>query len=201
LQGFKKQKIQKKILFVTYLTFGVLLVYSHSSASSQKIELILTTLWLGFVLAISFMEAWVKFKAPFCPRHFALDIGRNIFPALNAIEVALCLSHWMLWLRTLNETATALGYYLLMLLTIFMCLEVGYLTPLLEIHRKAILFAALKEENKTIEVKNIEAWKELEKEMKEAKSIGPKKAKTRHFMYVTIEVLKLICLAYLLVLY
>eukprot|EP00536_Pseudo-nitzschia_multiseries_P010026 jgi/Psemu1/288849/fgenesh1_pg.294_\ len=57
-------------------------------------SLLVSTLWLGFVLAISGMEAWIKFRAPVCPRAFALDIGRTVFPALNAVEVALCAVCW-----------------------------------------------------------------------------------------------------------
>jgi hypothetical protein len=61
-------------------------------------------LWLGFVLAISFTEAWVKFKAPFLPRHYGLDVGRTVFPVLNAIETAFCGTLWSL--RCFSKTGT-----------------------------------------------------------------------------------------------
>lgn len=35
----------------------------------QKIHVFLTTLWAGFVLGVSLMEAWVKFKAPLLLKH------------------------------------------------------------------------------------------------------------------------------------
>lgn len=40
-------------------------------------------LWLGFVCAISFMEAWLKFRAPHVTLVIGLSIGRLIFSALK----------------------------------------------------------------------------------------------------------------------
>ena len=48
-----------------------------------------TWLWLGMVLAISFLEAPLKFRAPGVTLPIGLGIGRLVFRALNAIEVAL----------------------------------------------------------------------------------------------------------------
>ena len=45
-----------------------------------------TFLWLGFVLAISFMEAWLKFRAPGITLPLGLGIGRLVFSALNKVE-------------------------------------------------------------------------------------------------------------------
>jgi len=43
--------------------------------------------WLGMVLAISFMEAPLKFYVPGVSRQVALRIGRVVFIALNAWEL------------------------------------------------------------------------------------------------------------------
>lgn len=48
---------------------------------------IITFIWFGFVTAISFMEAPVKFKAPSLTRAIGLDVGRFVFKALNRIEI------------------------------------------------------------------------------------------------------------------
>ena len=40
-------------------------------------------LWIGFVGAISFMEAWLKFKAPGVTMPIGLGIGKLVFNALN----------------------------------------------------------------------------------------------------------------------
>lgn len=46
-----------------------------------------TYLWLGMVLAISFMEAPLKFRAPGLELRVGLAIGRLVFRALNVAEV------------------------------------------------------------------------------------------------------------------
>lgn len=43
-------------------------------------------LWTGFVCAISFMEAWLKFRAPGITIPIGLGIGRLVFSALNKVE-------------------------------------------------------------------------------------------------------------------
>jgi hypothetical protein len=45
--------------------------------------------WLGMVLAISFLEAPLKFRAPGVTVPVGLGIGRLVFRALNSIEVVL----------------------------------------------------------------------------------------------------------------
>ncbi len=43
--------------------------------------------WLGMVLAISFLEAPLKFGAPGVTVRIGLGIGRRVFRALNAVEI------------------------------------------------------------------------------------------------------------------
>lgn len=43
--------------------------------------------WLGMVLAISFLEAPLKFRAPGLTLTVGLGIGRLVFRALNSIEI------------------------------------------------------------------------------------------------------------------
>lgn len=45
--------------------------------------------WLGMVLAISFLEAPLKFRAPGITIGLGLGIGRLVFRALNACEAVL----------------------------------------------------------------------------------------------------------------
>lgn len=49
----------------------------------------LTFLWLGMVLAISFLEAPLKFRAPGIDLRLGLGIGRLVFRVLNAVETVL----------------------------------------------------------------------------------------------------------------
>lgn len=48
-----------------------------------------TFVWLGMVLAISFLEAPLKFRAPGLDLRTGLAIGRLVFRALNAVELVL----------------------------------------------------------------------------------------------------------------
>ncbi|OBA46600.1 hypothetical protein A5780_02090 [Nocardia sp. 852002-20019_SCH5090214] len=43
--------------------------------------------WLGMVLAISFLEAPLKFRAPGVTVPIGLGIGRLVFRALNSVEI------------------------------------------------------------------------------------------------------------------
>jgi hypothetical protein len=47
----------------------------------------LTFMWLGMVLAISFLEAPLKFRAPGVTLQIGLSIGRLVFRALNSVEM------------------------------------------------------------------------------------------------------------------
>lgn len=46
-------------------------------------------IWVGFICAISFMEAWIKFTTPGVTINTGLAIGRRVFDALNKVEIAL----------------------------------------------------------------------------------------------------------------
>lgn len=54
-------------------------------------QLLLPVFWLGMVVAISFLEAPIKFRAPGVTLALGLGIGRKVFRALNAVELALAL--------------------------------------------------------------------------------------------------------------
>jgi hypothetical protein len=51
-----------------------------------------TFLWIGFVCAISFMEAWLKFQAPGVTLSIGLGIGRLVFGVLNKVEWVLAVA-------------------------------------------------------------------------------------------------------------
>ncbi|CAG7647628.1 hypothetical protein [Actinacidiphila bryophytorum] len=48
-----------------------------------------TFIWLGMVLAISFLETPLKFRAPGVTVPVGLGIGRLVFRALNSVEAVL----------------------------------------------------------------------------------------------------------------
>lgn len=57
----------------------------------MPIALICTFLWIGFVCAISFMEAWLKFRAPGITVPLGLGIGRLVFNTLNKVELVFAI--------------------------------------------------------------------------------------------------------------
>ncbi|BBZ14236.1 hypothetical protein [Mycobacterium branderi] len=59
--------------------------------AAPAIAVAVTFVWLGMVLAISFLEAPLKFRAPNVTLQIGLGIGRLVFRALNTVEVVLAL--------------------------------------------------------------------------------------------------------------
>lgn len=60
-------------------------------STGSAIAVAITFVWLGMVLAISFLEAPLKFRAPNVTLQIGLGIGRLVFRALNTVEVAFAL--------------------------------------------------------------------------------------------------------------
>lgn len=60
-------------------------------STGSAIAVAVTFVWLGMVLAISFLEAPLKFRAPNVTLQIGLGIGRLVFRALNTVEVAFAL--------------------------------------------------------------------------------------------------------------
>ncbi|EUA09474.1 putative membrane protein [Mycobacterium kansasii 732] len=60
-------------------------------STGPAIEVAVTFVWLGMVLAISFLEAPLKFRAPNVTLQIGLGIGRLVFRALNTVEVGFAL--------------------------------------------------------------------------------------------------------------
>ncbi|AYM40947.1 MULTISPECIES: hypothetical protein [Mycobacteroides] len=58
-------------------------------STGVAVAVAVTFLWLGMVFAISFLEAPLKFRAPYVTRQIGLGIGRLVFRALNIIESVL----------------------------------------------------------------------------------------------------------------
>ncbi|OHV32595.1 MULTISPECIES: hypothetical protein [Pseudofrankia] len=58
-------------------------------SAGESVAVAVTFVWLGMVLAISFLEAPLKFRAPGVTVPIGLGIGRLVFRALNTVEAAL----------------------------------------------------------------------------------------------------------------
>jgi hypothetical protein len=62
------------------------------NSAAAGVAAALTFVWLGMVLAISFLEAPLKFRAPGVTLRLGLGIGRLVFRALNICEAVLALA-------------------------------------------------------------------------------------------------------------
>lgn len=56
-------------------------------STGRAVAIAVTFVWLGMVMAISFLEAPLKFRAPNVTLQIGLGIGRLVFRALNVMEV------------------------------------------------------------------------------------------------------------------
>jgi len=88
-------------------------------------------LWIGFVCAISFMEAWLKFRAPGVTMPIGLGIGRVVFSALNKAEwvfaVAIIFNLWMT-----NERLLSPWNFTFFLPLLLLSMQTLYLLPALD---------------------------------------------------------------------
>jgi hypothetical protein len=62
------------------------------NATAAAVAVAATFVWLGMVLAISFLEAPLKFRAPGVTVPIGLGIGRLVFRALNLAEAVLAVT-------------------------------------------------------------------------------------------------------------
>lgn len=104
---------------------------------SRAIKIAVPFVWLGMVLAISFMEAPLKFQAPGITLPLGLGIGQLVFFALNKMEIAcailLLIAFWRNRSNTKTETLS-LGLILLILV-----LETAWLLPVLDARAELVI--------------------------------------------------------------
>ncbi|WP_421920669.1 hypothetical protein [Marinifilum sp.] len=101
-----------------------------------KYGFVVTFIWVGFILAISFMESWVKFRAESLELATALDVGVHVFGALNLVErifTAITLVYVFVY-----YTDKFVVVYGLTIFT-FVVAQSGYLLPELNEHAVLIM--------------------------------------------------------------
>ena len=131
----------------------------------KKLVIITTFVWIGFVCAISFMEAWLKFQAPNITIKLGLGIGKLVFTALNKVEITFAILIIIaLSVSIIRTQITYLSYALTIAITILI-LQTFWLLPTLNEHATQII--------QDIDV--------------------PKS--NLHFLFVLFEIVKIICLA------
>lgn len=91
---------------------------------ARDIQLVVPIFWLGMVIAISFVEAPIKFRAPGVTLAIGLGIGRKVFAALNVVEVVLAVVLSVAWLY-----ADIDGWLLLVLVSAVLVVQVVAVRP------------------------------------------------------------------------
>ncbi|PXX96855.1 hypothetical protein DF185_19640 [Marinifilum breve] len=101
-----------------------------------KYGFVVTFIWAGFILAISFMEAWVKFRAESLDTPTALDVGMHVFGALNFVErifTAIMLVYLFVYYADKVVVVTGITIFT------FIVAQSGYLLPELNEHAQLIM--------------------------------------------------------------
>lgn len=113
----------------------------------KRISIVIPALWLGFVLAISFMEAWLKFQAEGVSIATGLSIGSLVFAALNKVELffmamLILVTTKLNWFKTWRSRT-----YMLVILLAIMLVQTLYLLPVLDIRAQQIIAGATVEKS------------------------------------------------------
>ena len=130
--------------------------------NGKYISVMLINCWAGLLLGISFLEAWVKFKAPTLRKHVAVDVGRHIFRALNIVECAfhggILAIAWVVrsaagkntsFLNMLTAGSIGQGRLTLLSLSAVLAFEVLVLTPLLTKRAKMMIITEASKDQST----------------------------------------------------
>lgn len=104
--------------------------------SVLAIRSITAIFWLGFFMAISFMEAPLKFTAPGLSMAQGLQIGRIVFGALNVCEWVFLA---IVLLTCIAKRTTRYGFYLIIMISIILMLETAWLLPVLDAHATLVI--------------------------------------------------------------
>lgn len=94
--------------------------------------------WTGFIGAISFMESWLKFRAPNLTMPVGLSIGKLVFNALNKVEwafaiiISVCLFFYTSEIKSMLTT-----FFLIVVLILIV--QTAWILPALNKRAKAII--------------------------------------------------------------
>lgn len=102
------------------------------------IIIIAVFLWAGFICAISFMESWLKFRAPGLTMPVGLSVGKLVFSALNKVEwfFAIVIFASIFLNRSVQ---TSLDEIWLLIIVVILVVQTAWLLPALNSRAKVII--------------------------------------------------------------
>lgn len=108
----------------------------------QPVALACVFTWIGFVCAISFMEAWLKFRAPGVTLAIGLGIGKLVFALLNKVEWIFALA---LLISAVSSRKSTNGLSLVSFATILLILTLQslWLLPALDLRAVQVIDGAV----------------------------------------------------------
>jgi len=200
------ERSHEKIIFLVTLLaqaalyWGWPLTTTSSTTLQQWTEVWIAWTWSSMVLAISFLEAWVKFRAPFLRKHVAVDVGRHVFAALNAVELAFCSFFWSGRIVPCIKAGVlcrhGAAYYCQPMFvgpaaaTAILLVQVWWIAPKLFLRAKSRIVDGLKDESSNLSEMEQAEWRDLSKEVAASTLPSPK----WHRAYALLELAKVVCL-------
>jgi len=103
--------------------------------------------WFGMVLAISFLEAPLKFRAPGITLPLGLGIGRIVFRALNTVEALLGAATLLLAVLAGGWQG---GYGYLLVAALMLVTQLGVILPKLHKRSDAVLAGDVSEQRSQV---------------------------------------------------
>ncbi|CAA0240685.1 hypothetical protein [Tenacibaculum maritimum] len=105
----------------------------------NNIKIAVIYLWIGFVIAISFMEAWIKFRAEGVTLPIGLAIGSLVFWALNKVEIVLAVILVSVFWHAEDVKFNEKHLYRLIVPLVILLVQTLYLLPVLEERAQLII--------------------------------------------------------------
>ena len=100
----------------------------------KHLHIAISFIWIGFVCAISFMEAWLKFQAPGITLPLGLGIGQLVFQALNLMECVFAVVILLMLLKYRNKLFWK-GFAVVLAI---LCIQTLWLLPELDLRAEII---------------------------------------------------------------
>ena len=193
-------------ILLFYGLAGALLVSTTQQSRTTVLlaETALALVWSTMVLSISFLEAWVKFQAPFFKKYVAVDVGRYVFAALSATELALCGAFWagritQCWKSGVffRNTAYYYGNHFVLpaLASAALLSQVLSVSPKLYARAKAKIVQGFRDDHTdATRLLSASQAQELTKISRQVQDEHPLPSRQWHRVFAVLEFVKVICL-------
>ncbi len=97
-----------------------------------KLAPLFSSFWAGMVVAISFLEAWLKFQAEGVTLQIGLSIGKLVYSALNRVELILMVLIWVVLLPLSRQMGRVIFQnFIFCIVTVILLVQTVFLLPVL----------------------------------------------------------------------